>query len=139
MAVIDLNGIVVAVAPEDNNGKKNMIYTADDGTTQYLVNINEAVGEAFGFADVTNATPVLAGLPRGYSMRKVTFSDASGKVAGSYPVGNPNEQIYNLGGTITVPRKGSILGTVVQVTGSQGERKRLQSANDTAQQLGDNT
>lgn len=139
MAAIDINALYVAQDGDDNDSKKDMVYTADDGTTQYIVTITENIGEAMGFADVTAATPTTPRLPRGYDMRKVTFKDASGKISGSYPVGTPSTPIYVEGGTITVPRKGKATGVVCQVLGSQGERKKLGQGNDTGQQSGDAT
>ena len=138
MAIVDMNALFAAQNSEDNNSKKGMLYTGDDGTT-YIVSITENIGEALGFDDVQVATPTTPALPRGYRMRKITFSDSSGRVGGSYFIGKPNTPIYAEGGTITVPRKGKALGLVCQVTGTQGERKTFFGANDTGQQSGDIT
>lgn len=139
MAIIDINAKYTAPDAEDNDSKKSMIYTADDGTTQYSVLITENIGESMGFGDFENSTASIPQLPRGYQMRKVTFSDASGKVSGSYPVGTPSTPIYVEGGTITVARKGKATGIVCQVTGAQGEKRKFAAGNDTGQQSGDNT
>lgn len=138
MAIVDINASYVAAAGENNDSRKTMVYTADDGTTVYTVDISENIGEAMGFADFTTST-VATPLPRGYQMRTVTFSDSSGKVKGTYPVGSPTTSIYVEGGTITVARKGKATGVVCQVTGSQGEKKRFAAANDTGQDSGDNS
>ena len=137
MALIDINALVIAQPVAENASKKAMIYTSDT-TVQYAVVIDENIGEAMGFIDfatASTATPAPAGL----KMRTVTFSDASGKVKGSYPVGIPTAPIFVEGGTITVPRKGSAAGVVCAVLGAQGEKRRLLSANDTGQTSGDNT
>lgn len=139
MAIVDINALYAAQDGDDNDSKKPMIYTADDGTTQYKVIITENIGEAMGFADVTTANASTPALPKGFIMRKVTFSDSTGKISGSYPVGTPSTAIYTEGGTITVARKGKAAGVTCEVTGSQGERKQFLGANDTGQQSGDNT
>jgi hypothetical protein len=136
MATVDINALYAAQTGSDNDSKKAMLYTADDGATQYRVQISENIGSAMGFGDVETAT-VADELPRGYVMRKVTFSDATGKVSGAYPCGTPSTPIYVEGGTITVARKGKADGVTCQVTGSQGEKKRFGGANDTGQQSGD--
>lgn len=138
MAVVDINAKYAAQNAEDNDSKKAMLYTADDGTTKYKVKISENIGESMGFDDVETST-VASDLPRGYVMRKVTFSNADAKVSGSYPVGTPSTPIYVEGGIITVARKGKAAGLVCAVTGSQGEKKSFNSANDTGQGSGDIT
>ncbi len=137
MATVDVNAKFTAGDAQSNDSKKTMIYTADDGT-EYSVLISENIGESLGFDDFTTgstATP----LPMGFKMRTITFSDASGKVKGQYPVGSVDEDIYSEGGTITVARKGRANGVVCSVTGSQGEKKRFAQANDTGQDSNDNT
>lgn len=138
MAAVDINAKYAAQDAEDNDSKKAMLYTADDGTTKYKVLISENIGESMGFEDVETST-VADDLPRGYTLRKVTFSNADAKVSGSYPVGTPSTPIYVEGGTITVARKGKATGLVCAVTGSQGEKKRFNSPNDTGQGGGDIT
>jgi hypothetical protein len=139
MATIDINALFVAQAAEDNNSKKDMIYTSDEGT-EYIVSITENIGEALGFDDVESAdVGVVPNLPRGWQMRKILFVDSSGNVKGSYPVGKPDAPIYFEGGTVTVARKGKATGVVCAVTGSVGERKRFGKSFDTGQQSGDNT
>lgn len=137
MATVDINAKFTSGDGQDNDSKKTMVYTADDNT-EYTVLISEAIGESMGFADfeaASTATP----LPQFFKMRTVTFSDASGKVKGQYPVGKSDTEIYTEGGTITVPRKGRANGIVCSVTGAQGEKRRFPQANDTGQQGGDNT
>ena len=137
MALVDINALVIAQAVNENASKKAMIYTSDT-TVQYAVVIDENIGEAMGFIDFAAASTAQPA-PAGLKMRTVTFSDASGKVKGSYPVGIPTAPIFVEGGTITVPRKGSAVGVVCAVLGAQGEKRRLLSANDTGQTSGDNT
>lgn len=137
MALVDINALVIAQAVNDNASKKAMIYTSDT-TVQYAVVIDENIGESMGFADFQTASTAQPA-PAGLKMRTVTFSDAAGKVKGSYPVGTPTTPIFVEGGTITVPRKGSAAGLVCAVLGAQGEKRRLLSANDTGQTDGDST
>jgi len=138
MATVDLNAKYAAGSESDNDSKKAMLYLDDDGTTQYKVLISENIGEAFGFDDVETST-VADDLPRGFTLRKVTFSNADGKVSGSYPVGKPDTPVYVEGGTITVARKGKVAGLVCAVTGAQGQKRRFLAANDTGQESGDIT
>ena len=137
MAIIDVNVLVVAQAVTENASKKAMIYTSDT-TVQYVVNIDENIGEALGFADYTNSS-IAAAMPAGLQMRTISFSDATGKVKGRYPVGTPTTPVFVEGGTITVPRKGSAAGLTCAVLGAQGEKRRLLSGNDTGQNAGDIT
>lgn len=137
MASVNLNALFAAAAAENNNSKKDMIYTTDDGT-EYIVNITEAIGEAFGFDDVETAdVGVVPQLPRGWKLRKVNFADATGNISGSYPCGKPSTLIYAEGGTITVPRKAKADGVLVAVTGSTGEVKKFGKSFDTGQDSGD--
>lgn len=137
MANVDLNALFAAQAAENNNSKKDMIYTTDDGT-EYIVQITENIGEAFGFDDVETAdVGVVPQLPKGWSMRKIRFADATGNISGEYSVGKATTLIYSEGGTVTVPRKGKAAGIVCAVTGSIGERKRFGKSFDTGQDSGD--
>lgn len=137
MASVDLNALFAAQAAENNNSKKDMVYETDDGT-EYIVNITENIGKAFSFRDVVPLdVGVVPILPRGWRMRKVSFSDATGNISGQYVVGKPDASIYAEGGTITVPRKGKAAGVVVAVTGSVGERKVFGKSFDTGQDSGD--
>lgn len=138
MANVDLNAPFVAQAAEDNNSKKPMKYQSDTGA-EYLVNITENIGEAFGFDDYVTADGNLPNLPTGWSMRKVRFVDSTGKIAGEYPCGKPTTPIFNEGGLITVPRKGKAAGVNCAVTSAIGERRRFLTTQDTGQQSGDNT
>lgn len=138
MAAIDINALYAAQDSDNNDSKKTVVYTADDGTTQYSTSLTENIAEALGFSDFTNASTATP-MPRGFAMRKVTFADSSGRIRGSYPVGTPSTAIYVEGGTVTVARKGKATGVVCQVTGSQGERRTFAASNDTGQQSGDNT
>lgn len=139
MANVDLNALFAAQAAENNNSKKEMIYTTDDGA-EYQVVITENIGEAFGFDDVETADiGVVPFLPPSWSMRKVRFADATGNISGEYVVGKPSTLIYSEGGTITVPRKGKAAGVVCAVTGSIGEKKRFGKSFDTGQDSGDET
>ncbi len=137
MASVDLNALYAAGNAEDNASKKTMVYESDAGVL-YTVLVEEHIGEALGFADFTTST-VAAELPKGFRMRTITFSDASGKVRGQLSVGNPLAGLYAEGGTLTVARKGKATGVVCSVTGTQGEKRRFPQANDTGQQSGDNT
>lgn len=139
MANVDLNALFAAQPAENNNSKKDMKYTSDDGTA-YVVSVTENIGEAFGFDDVATAdVGIVPNLPRGWRMRKVNFADATGNISGSYVVGKPSTLIYAEGGTITVPRKSKAAGVVVAVTGSTGEYKRFGKSFDTGQDSGDET
>ena len=137
MAVLDINAKYAAAAAETNASKKNMVYKSDSGV-EYVVLIDENIGETMGFTDYTDTSSQQA-IPKGMQMRTVSFQDSSGKVKGQYPVGTPITPIYVEGGTITVARKGSAAGVVTTVVGAQGEKRRLLSAADTGQQSGDNT
>lgn len=139
MATVDLNALFAAQAAENNNSKKDMVYTTDDGT-EYIVNVTENIGEAFGFDDVETAdVGVVPQLPRGWIMRKIRFADATGNISGEYPCGKPGTLIYAEGGTVTVPRKGKAAGVLCAVTGSIGEKKRFGKSFDTGQDSGDET
>lgn len=137
MSFVDLNAQYSLPAADDNDSKKAMIYTSDSGQT-YIVNISENIGEAFGFDDQTDVSTAVE-IPKGFTMRKVTFSSNSGFVAGSYHCGKPTTPIYSFGGTILVPRKGKATGVTVTVTGAQGEKRRFLGAADTSQSSGDAT
>lgn len=137
MATLDINAKTIAQNPEDNASKKKMVYTSDAGVG-FVVTVDENIGETLGFLDFTD-TSTEKEKPASLRMRTVSFSDASGKVKGQYPVGTPTTPIYVEGGTIKVPRKGSIAGVVCTVLGAQGEKRTLLSAADTGQQDGDNT
>lgn len=137
MAIIDINALTIAQSVEENSSKKNMIYRSDTGT-DYVVVVDENIGEAMGFVDY-GASSTAAALPTGLKMRTVSFADSTGKVKGQYAVGTPTTPIFVEGGTIKVPRKGSAAGVVCTVTGAQGEKRRMLSAADTGQQAGDNT
>ena len=137
MATIDINAKYAAAAANENASKKNMVYKSDAGV-DYVVFMDENIGESMGFTDFadTSATPEI---PKSMRMRTVSFQDSSGKVKGQHPVGTSTTPIYVEGGTITVARKGSAAGVVCTVVGAQGEKRRLLSAADTGQQSGDNT
>lgn len=137
MATVDINALVVTQAVDENSSKKAMVYTSDTGAI-YVVNVTESIGEALGFLDYETGSLATA-MPDGLTMRKITFSSSNGKVSGSYPCGSPQTPAFVEGGTITVPRKGSAVGVVCAITGAQGEKRRLLSANDTGQNSGDAT
>jgi len=137
MANIDLNAKYTAQDVDDNNSKKNMIYTSDNGA-QYVVTVTENLGESFGFDDVGTGDTGLPGLPQGFRMRVVRAVSPNGKVKQSFKVGKVGEAIYNEGGLITVARPGKSAGLVLAVVGVTGERKRLVTATDTGQASGDN-
>lgn len=134
---IDINTQVAAMDVTQSNGKKDVVYSADDGKL-YKVTLNEAMAENMGFADYTSST-VLTALPSVEikQMRLVHASDASGRVKQSFPVGTPTKAIFAEGGTITIPRKGSAAGLVLTVTGTTGEKKRIATPDDTGQNSGD--
>ena len=137
MAVVDINALTIAQDVTDNASKKKMIYRSDSGVG-FVVLIDENIGEAMGFDDYLDTSSEKRA-EMGLVMRTVSFSDATGKVKGTYPAGKPDTPIYANGGTIKVPRKGSIAGVVCAVIGATGEKRRLLSAADTGQQSGDNT
>lgn len=134
---LDINALVGAADVTQNNGKKDMVYTADDGKL-YKVTVNEFAGEELGFADYTEST-VLTALPyvEIKKMRQVHAQDASGRVKQSFFVGTPSKPIFAEGGTIKVARKGTDAGLVLTVTGTTGEKKRIATAYDTGQNSGD--
>lgn len=137
MANLDINALAVAQPVTENASKKKMVYSSDTGD-RYWVNIDENIGEVLGFDDFTD-TSIEREAPKSLKMRTVSFSDSTGKVSGSYPVGKSTELIFKEGGTIKLPRKGSIVGVVCAVTGATGERRKLASAQDTGQNAGDIT
>lgn len=134
MANIDINAAVVAAAIDENNGKKYMKYKTDSGKT-YGVLINEAVGNAMGFDDITD-NEVIEPKPAGLTLRTVRAVSANGKVNAKFPAGKPTTPIYKEGGTIKVARLGKTEGLVLSVTGTTGERFRKVSGRDTGQNFG---
>lgn len=138
MAIIDINAAYIALPAGENDSRKGMVYTDDNGN-KYKVIVGEIAGELLGFDDITTEDEGLPSLPIGFTMRKITYSSADGKSAGSLNVGKATEAIFTEGGTVTQVKKGSVLGTVCTVTGSQGEKKRFIGANDTGQNAGDVT
>lgn len=139
LAVININAGFAADDANDNASKKAMIYTSDDGNL-YRLNMTETIGAFMGFDDLTDANfATTLSMPKSLIMRHVNFSDASGKVKGSYPVGKVTEEVFQEGGTITVARRGKAEGLVTQVTGAVGEKRRFEKTGDTGQQSGDAT
>lgn len=137
MAAIDINALVIAQSVTESASKKTMVYTGD--TEQlYSVKIDENIGEAMGFSDYEDGSGAVD-IPKGLKMRTVTFSDSTGKVKGTYPVGTLGNAVFANGGTIKVPRKGSALGVVCAVTGAQGEKRKFATGQDTGQNAGDIT
>jgi len=137
MAVIDINAKYVAAATDNNDSKKLMVYRSDDGN-DYTTLISENIGESLGFDDFTSSSTATK-MPTGLKMRYINFKDATGNVAGTYPVGKPTEPVFLEGGTVKVARKGKADGVTCAVTGAVGEKRSLQSANDTGQDSGDNS
>lgn len=137
MATLDINALVVTQSVTENASKKKMVYTSDTGD-KYWVNIDENIGEVMGFDDFTDVS-IEREMPKSLKMRSVSFSDSTGKVSGTYPVGKATELIFKEGGTIKLPRKGSALGVVCAVTGAGGEKRKLASGQDTGQNAGDIT
>jgi hypothetical protein len=140
MATIDLNAPFVTQPTYDNNSKKTMVYTTDNGKL-LPVQINENYGELLGFLDYTGPIPKEDQAPNylRFKMRRVYASDSTGRVKQSFPIGLPNHPIYVEGGTLIVPRKGKASGLELFVTGSVGERKTFPNAGDTGQRSGDDT
>ena len=103
MAVLDINAKYAAAAAETNASKKNMIYKSDSGV-EYVVLIDENIGETMGFTDYTDTSTQQA-IPKGMQMRTVSFQDSSGKVKGQYPVGTPTTPIYVEGGQLRLREK----------------------------------
>lgn len=137
MATLDVNALAAASDAADNDSKKSMVYVSDDGS-EYIVKISENIGQVMGFFDYTSASTATT-IPQGFKMRTITFSDATGKIKGQYPVGNPDEPVISEGGTITVPRKAKASGVTCSIKGYQGEKKSFGQADDTGQQSGDNS
>lgn len=140
MATINLNAPFASQPANDNNSRKTMLYTTDDGK-KIPVQICENYGELLGFDDFTGSIPEDDVAPNylRFEMRKVYASDVTGKVKQSFPIGKPDQAIYVEGGTIIVPRKGKATGLTLYVTGSVGEKKTFPNAGDTGQQSGDDT
>jgi hypothetical protein len=136
MADIDINALTIAHDIDDSGSKKWMAYTSDTDDL-YAVFINEDIGEALGFIDITSANDNIPVKPAGLEMRVINCVSANGKVRARYPCGAPSEEIYSEGGTIKVPRKGSATGLVLTVTGVTGEKRRIIGANDSGQGSGD--
>lgn len=138
-ANININTGFAADDANDNASKKWMIYESDDGN-KYRVFMTETIGSFMGFDDLTDANRAdTLSEPKFLKMRRVNFSDASGKVKGSYPVGKSTESVFQEGGQITVPRRGKAGGVVTYVTGAVGESRRFDYTGDTGQQSGDAT
>lgn len=137
MATLDLNAKYSSSPDEDNDSRKYMMYLSDSGVA-YAVQISEAIGETFGFADVTDADNFPA-LPTGFDMRRIHAASGTGKIRQSFPVGDPTFAAYREGGTVAVARKGKAAGVVLSFTGTTGEKKRFVSGKDTGQQNNDNT
>jgi hypothetical protein len=140
MATINLNAPFASQPANDNNSKKTMLYTTDDGK-KIPVQINENYGELLGFDDFTGSIPDDQVAPNylRFEMRRVYASDVTGRVKQSFPIGKPDEDIYIEGGSIIVPRKGKADGLTLYVTGSVGEKKTFPNAGDTGQRSGDDT
>jgi hypothetical protein len=140
MATINLNTPFVNQPANDNNSRKTMLYTTDDGK-KIPVQINENYGELLGFEDFTGSIPDDQVAPNylRFEMRRIYASDVSGRVKQSFPVGKPDEAIYIEGGSVIVPRKGKADGLTLYVTGSVGEKKTFPNAGDTGQRSGDDT
>lgn len=138
-ANININTGFAADDANDNASKKWLIYESDDGN-QYRVFMTETIAAFMGFDDLTDANRAATlAMPKFLTMRHVNFSDASGKVKGSYPVGKVTEEAFQEGGQITVPRRGKADGLVTQITGAVGEKRRFEYTGDTGQQSGDAT
>jgi hypothetical protein len=136
-ANININTGFAADDANDNASKKWLIYESDDGNL-YGVFATETIYAFMGFDDVTDANrATVLNMPDFLEMRRVNFSDASGKVKGSYPVGKATEEVFQEGGVITVPRRGKADGLLTQVTGAIGEKRRFIYTGDTGQQSGD--
>jgi hypothetical protein len=139
MAALDLNAKFTAPNAEDNDSRKTMIYTADNGV-KYAVDLSENIGETFGFDDFTPAdvgnTPTL---PTKFSMRKIHGVDRTGNVKNSFAVGKASEACYSEGGSVLVARKGKAAGLLLQFTGVTGESRTFPRSYDTGQQSGDDT
>jgi hypothetical protein len=138
-ANININVGFAADDADDNASKKWMVYDSDDGN-KYRVFMTETIGSFMGFDDLTdtNVSSTLE-VPKQLKMRTVHFSNANGKVKGTYPVGKSTEIVFQSGGTITVPRRGKADGVLCFVTGCTGERRRLVYTGDTGQLSGDIT
>jgi len=138
-ANININTGFAADDANDNASKKWLIYESDDGN-QYRVFMTETIGAFMGFDDLTDANQAATlSMPKYLKMRRVNFSDASGKVKGSYPVGKVTEDAFQEGGVITVPRRGKADGLATFITGAVGETRRFDYTGDTGQQSGDAT
>lgn len=138
-ANININTGFAADAANDNASKKWLVYESDDGN-KYSVFLTETIASFMGFDDLTDTNLAeVKDFPKFLEMRRVTFSDSSGKVKGTYPVGKRTEFVFQEGGVITVPRRGKADGLACQVTGAIGENRRFKYTGDTAQQSGDAT
>jgi len=138
MAAIDINALAAAQSIDENASKKWMAYTSDTGVL-YAVKIDENIGEALGFIDITSSNDNVPEKPSSLTMRVINAVSANGKIRVRYPCGVPTQDIYVEGGTITVPRKGYTTGVNCQVTGVTGEKRRIVGGQDSGQDGGDLT
>jgi len=102
------------------------LYTADDGTTQYCINVDESnIEMIMGAAVVPNATRDRP--PQGFIPRFVIVKDQSGNYSRRIPVLTPTRFAALNGSTaLSILVEGSATVVSVRVSSKKGERKRFQ-------------
>jgi hypothetical protein len=100
------------------------LYTADDGTTQYCINVDESNIEMIMGAAVTpNATKPRP--PKGFTPRFVTVGDVTATIKRRIPVLTPARYAALNGATsLTLGSVDSDDGTAVRVFDKTGEKQR---------------
>ena len=100
------------------------LYTADDGTTQYCINVDESNIEMIMGAAVTpNATKDRP--PQGFKPRHVVVKDVTGLISRTVPVLTPARFAALNGATsLTLGTVDSDDGVAVRVFNKKGEVKR---------------
>ena len=102
------------------------LYTADDGTTQYCINVDESNIENVMGAQVTpNASKDRP--PQGFKPRHVVLKDITGQYTRTVPVLTPARFAALNGSTaLSILVEGNSTVVSVRVSSKIGERKRFQ-------------
>ena len=100
------------------------LYTADDGTTQYCINVDESNIEMIMAASVTpNASKPRP--PQGFKPRFVVVKDVTGTISRKIPVLTPARYAALTGATsLALAAVDSDVATSVRVTQKTGEKQR---------------
>lgn len=102
------------------------LYTADDGVTQYCINVDESNLETVMGIQVTpNASKDRP--PQGFTPRFVVLKDISGNFTRTIPVLTPARYAALDGSTaLSILTEGNSVVVSVRVTSKVGEKKRFQ-------------